>query len=363
MSTQTQALSVGQNPDASRENMRKLFSIERRDNNFYNYFGDMDVTAPKEYIADYNLPSQVSDAEMTGIVDEDDVVSNTTAPQQIVNKTQLYATTASTLFNMGGNKVPGNLGDIGEQEKSLMLRCAKIIDVAGVSNYASRELAGSDGARAGSPSTFFGNGSETISENPGLLSVGSSSVTTVTNGGGYDATTKLSVAIDDDTVAGDRGSPQLINIADAVAQIHQSADANRASGQGRERDGEGSYVAFVPLSMYNRLFNTNLDGVTGQNRFTTMIGGAMTSIMGFVKKYDTGYGQVLILPVTDQKGGGSNNKNILVMRGSATEILYNNRPETDELKHKVITKDVAVTMSFTFKAPHSTSGCVLVASK
>ena len=361
MATQTNALSVGNNADASRENIRRLMSISARDNHFYATVGDMDdVRASKNHIADYNLPSKITDAEMAGLASEADVTNSTSVPTQVINQTQLYAGRAKVFFNMEGEATPGELGNLAKQEDQLMKRCIKAIDVGGVSNYASVAAAGSTKGKAGSPCTFFGNGDETVADNPGLNTV-ATGVGDITNGGGYNATSSVSVAIDDDTADGSKGTLTLADIANAVVQIHEATDANREEGEGRLRD--NNYLAYIPISAYNALFSSDNTGIAGQNRYNTTIGGEMTSIQGALQVYNTGVGKVAIFPVTDQRGDGSANKNAIVMRGDATDIIFAKRPETVELKSTVATMDVGVTMAWTYRAPHASTGVTILGIK
>ena len=355
MATQATTLNVGNNPEAARENMRTLISYSNKRLPAYRYWGDMDDDQMgKDYTQDYNVPSKIDSAELDGVKDDNDVVQKTTAPTQVINQKQDYVRDARVGFSSSGRAIPGNLGDLTRQEEQLMLRAMTAIDNHAVSNIASRKATTSAAGRAGSPITFIGDGTNALTTNDGIISV--ATTTALTAGGGYDSTGQVSRFIDDDTTAGNRANIKLSHILEAVENIYEALDS--ATGEGRLRD--KSYVAFIPSSVYTRMFLADNTGILEQTRYTTRVGGALVEIQAHVTQLDSPYGPITLLPVTNQIGGGSNNVMGMVFCGSATDIVYKERPYTKQLDDSQSQEHTTVRASFSFRPPHATAGVAII---
>ncbi len=355
MSTQATALSVGTNPESSRENTRSLMALTQKHLNFYRFTGDMDdARATKTYIKDYHIPTPIDAAATGGVRVESDLKTRVAVPTQVVSQMHRWADDAQVQFGNEGESIPGNLGDLDTQGRQLILDAMEVVNKRGEGNFATvKGTAGSSGVagEAASPVTYAES----------IINIGAGTFT----GGGYDANSETTSTILDGTSDDDRRDLSLDDIVSGVAQLHENLDGGNVN---MERLRDSSYVAYIPTQAYARLTRNDTSGIAALNQFNSSVGDTMVPIMNLtVSQLKTSYGMVTLFPITNQIGTatGDNTNNIVVIaRGDATNIIYKVRPTTVELKDRVIDKRVGVNMLFTIQgpAPQTITGIVGVDS-
>lgn len=361
MPAQTSPISGNQNDEKDFiENERTLKRYYGHKLVALNLFGSSDISTIKEYTQDHAIQSDITFDEMDGIAADSDVPTNIMSPEQSYNHLQLLVIKTGVRFDATGKAIPGMLGNLSKQQRDTMVRAMRIINNQLMSNVPSRKMAkaaqGGDPVkgRAGSPITFFDTS----------IDVAASGSAVETTKGGYAANSRITQAWNDETPSASRGQPQYEHLFDAIQTIDENYDG-AAEPSASPSKKMGTFFAFIPSKIYNKMHFQSMNGISSINRIYTEDNGKPQALQLDIKVLKTeGYGTIILVLARKQVAPANHVAGLpFVCAGDATKVLYKRRGYFKDLNDSETEDRSVYRAAFTFAPPHAKAGVVLTGAK